>query len=136
MLVTDDTAMLKVGTAFIYFKYAKLSHFIFDEIREIWLDSTEKFLYIYPYDSFFKLKYMMCTSRPSLRLSIFGLQDGIKYWWNYKSTEWVPSHLCFSFLIPLFLKLIVACRLCVICVKEDNDSKVQAIITRFVIDYI
>ena len=71
-------AMLKVGTALVYFKYAKLSHFIFDEIREIWLDSTEKFLYIYPYDSFFKLKYMMCTSRPSLRLSIFGLQDGIK----------------------------------------------------------
>ena len=43
---------------------------------------------------------------------------------------------CFSSLIPLFLKLIVACRWCVICVKEDDDSKVQAIITRLVIDYI
>ena len=27
-----------------------------------------------------------------------------------------------TFLIPLFLKLIVACRLCVFYVKEDNDS--------------
>ena len=26
------------------------------------------------------------------------------------------------FLIPLFIKLIVACRLCVIFVREDNDS--------------
>ena len=31
---------------------------------------------------------------------------------------------CFSFLIPLFLKLIVDCRLCVIYVREDNDSNV------------
>ena len=35
----------------------------------------------------------------------------------------------FSFLIPFFLKLIVACRLCVICVRQDNDSNVKAIIT-------
>ena len=28
------------------------------------------------------------------------------------------------FLIPFFLKLIVACRLCVIYVREDNDSNV------------
>ena len=28
------------------------------------------------------------------------------------------------FLIPFFLKLIVVCRLCVICVREDNDSNV------------
>ena len=28
------------------------------------------------------------------------------------------------FLIPFFLKLIVACRLCVIYAKEDNDSNV------------
>ena len=30
----------------------------------------------------------------------------------------------FSFLIPFLLKLIVACRLCVIYVKEDNDSNI------------
>ena len=30
----------------------------------------------------------------------------------------------FSFLIPFFLTLIVACRLCVIYVREDNDSDV------------
>ena len=29
-----------------------------------------------------------------------------------------------SFLISFFLRLIVACRLCVIYVKEDNDSNV------------
>ena len=28
------------------------------------------------------------------------------------------------FLIPFFLKVIVACRLCVIYVREDNDSNV------------
>ena len=30
----------------------------------------------------------------------------------------------FFFLIPFFSKLIVACRLCVIYVREDNDSNV------------
>ena len=34
----------------------------------------------------------------------------------------------FSFLIPFFLKLIVACRLCVIYVREDTDSNVKAAI--------
>ena len=29
-----------------------------------------------------------------------------------------------TFLTPLFLKLIVACSLCVIYVREDNDSNV------------
>ena len=29
-----------------------------------------------------------------------------------------------NFLIPFFLKLIVACRLCVIYAREDNDSNV------------
>ena len=28
------------------------------------------------------------------------------------------------FFIPFFLKLIVACKLCVIYVREENDSKV------------
>ena len=31
---------------------------------------------------------------------------------------------CVSPLITFFLKLIVACRLCVIYVREDNDSNV------------
>ena len=31
---------------------------------------------------------------------------------------------CVSFFIFFFLKLIVACRLCVIYVMEDNDSNV------------
>ena len=30
----------------------------------------------------------------------------------------------FFFLAPFFLKLIVTCRLCVIYVREDNDSNV------------
>ena len=33
-----------------------------------------------------------------------------------------PHFFVVLFLIPFFLKLIVACRLCVIYVKEDNDS--------------
>ena len=32
----------------------------------------------YPYDSLFKLKYIMCTSKPSLGLSIFGLHYDLK----------------------------------------------------------
>ena len=43
---------------------------------------------------------------------------------NDKSTKWVPSLFYVSFLISFFLKLIVACRLCVIYVREDNDSNV------------
>ena len=39
--------------------------------------------------------------------------------------------LCASFLIPFFLKLIVACKLCGIYVREENDSNVEAMITRF-----
>ena len=35
-----------------------------------------------------------------------------------------PHFFVVLFLIPFFLKLIVACRLCVIYVKEDNDSNV------------
>ena len=43
---------------------------------------------------------------------------------NNRSTKWVPS-LFFSFLIYFFfLKLIVACRLCIIYVREDDDSNV------------
>ena len=38
----------------------------------------------------------------------------------------------FLFLISYFLKLIVACSLCVIYVKEDNDSNVWAMITRLI----
>ena len=40
-----------------------------------------------------------------------------------------PSDLpcCASFLISFFLKLVVACRLCVVCVREDNDSNVHCI---------
>ena len=38
--------------------------------------------------------------------------------------KWVPSLFCFSFLIHFFLKLIVACRLCVIYMREDDDSNV------------
>ena len=34
------------------------------------------------------------------------------------------TFLLFFFLIPFFLKLIVTCRLCVIYVREDNDSNV------------
>ena len=34
------------------------------------------------------------------------------------------TFLFFFFLIPFFLKLIVACRLCVAYVREDNDSDV------------
>ena len=64
-LLMKPAAMLKVWTALVYFKYAKWLNFIFDEIREIGVDSTGNFLYIYPYDFFFKLNYMMCTSRPS-----------------------------------------------------------------------
>ena len=36
----------------------------------------------------------------------------------------VPSLFCCSFSTHFFLKLIVACRLCVIYVREDNDSNV------------
>ena len=32
--------------------------------------------------------------------------------------------LTFVLIILFFLKLSVACRLCVICVREDNDSNV------------
>ena len=42
----------------------------------------------------------------------------------------MPSLFCCSFFIPFFFKLIVACRLCVIYVSENNDSNVQAMITR------
>ena len=35
-----------------------------------------------------------------------------------------PHFFVFSFLLPFFLKLIVAHRLCVICVREDNDFNV------------
>ena len=45
-LLKTPAAMLKVWTAFVKFKYAKLSHFIIDEIREIRVHFTEKFLYI------------------------------------------------------------------------------------------
>ena len=43
--------------------------------------------------------------------------------------EWSPSHLMGAltflfFLILFFLKLIMVCRLCVIYVREDNDSNV------------
>ena len=31
---------------------------------------------------------------------------------------------CISFLIPFFLKLIVACKLCVIYVREDSYSNI------------
>ena len=41
---------------------------------------------------------------------------------NDKSTQWVPSLFCVSFLISFFLKLTLAGRLWVICVREDNDS--------------
>ena len=42
-----------------------------------------------------------------------------------KSTLWLPSFFVFIFfLIYFFLKLIVACVLCVIYVREDNDSNV------------
>ena len=34
------------------------------------------------------------------------------------------NFLLFFFLIPFFLKLIVACRLCVIYTREDDDSNV------------
>ena len=40
---------------------------------------------------------------------------------------------CCSFLIYFFLKLIVACRLCVIYVREDNDSNVWAMITQMLV---
>ena len=39
------------------------------------------------------------------------------------------SILLFFFLIPFLLKLSVACRLCVIYVREDYDSNAQAVIT-------
>ena len=39
---------------------------------------------------------------------------------------------CVSFLMSFFLKLIVACRLCVIYVREDNDSIVKIMITRLI----
>ena len=40
------------------------------------------------------------------------------------------SLFCCSFLIPFFLKLFVACRLCDIYVREDNDFNVYAMITQ------
>ena len=43
---------------------------------------------------------------------------------NDKSTKWVPPLFCVSFLISFFFKLFVACWLCVIYVREDNDSSV------------
>ena len=52
------------------------------------------------------------------------LNDSRLVWqFNDTSTEWVPSLFCFS-LFPFFLKLIVAYRLSVIYVREDNDFNV------------
>ena len=43
----------------------------------------------------------------------------------------VMNNLTFVFLLYFFfLKLIVTCRLCVICVREDKDSTVKVMITR------
>ena len=42
----------------------------------------------YPYDSFFKLKYIMCTSKPSFCLSIFGL---------YQENKIYPSKIFFFY---------------------------------------
>ena len=43
--------------------------------------------------------------------------------------NWCPHFLLF-FLITFFLKLIVSCTLCVICMREDNDSSIQLKITQ------
>ena len=43
-----------------------------------------------------------------------------------------PHLLFFFFSIPISLKLIVACRLCVIYVREDTDSNVEAVITQLI----
>ena len=44
--------------------------------------------------------------------------------------------LCVSFLISFFFKLIVACRFCVIYVKEDNDSNVKGFDYMACMDYM
>ena len=43
-----------------------------------------------------------------------------------------PHIFVVLFLIPFFLKLIVACRLSVIYVREDNNSNVWAVISRLI----
>ena len=51
---------------------------------------------------------------------------------GYPQNSGVLVVLVCSILIPFFFNFVVACRLCVIYVNEDNDSNVQAMITWFI----
>ena len=51
---------------------------------------------------------------------------------NDKSNTMGALTFLFLFNVLFFLKLIVACRLCCIYAREDNDSNVQAMITLLV----
>ena len=65
--------------------------------------------------------------------------QSIGQWMGYSFTDLGAEGCCrflnallFFSLFLSFLKLIMACRLCVIYVREDNDSSVQAIIIRLI----
>ena len=46
--------------------------------------------------------------------------------------NWCPHFFVVLFLIPFFLKSVVACKSCVIYVRDDDDSSVWAVITRLI----